>query len=190
MSVIIFDTETTGLIKPDSNNLGEQPEIIEFFACKFIPGLDFQQMEKIHIYLKPSKPISAEISRITGINNDYVANCPSFAECYDKLVDFFIGSKTMIAHNLAFDRSMIANELLRIDKVLNFPWPPEHLCTVEMSMHIEQRRLSLTKLHQYATTKTEIDGAHTAGGDVRALVICYDWLINKGGGDVQFGSTD
>jgi hypothetical protein len=57
-------------------------------------------------------------------------------------------------------------------------------------MHIEQRRLNLTKLHEYATGISEISGAHTAGGDVKALVTCYDWLINKGGGDVQFGSTN
>ena len=189
MGTIILDTETTGLIKPDANSLEAQPEIIEFFGVKWIPGLDFQQMDKLHLMFKPQRPISAEINRITGITNEHVASCGTFAESYDEIVAFFMGVDTMVAHNLAFDRSMLANELLRIDKVLNFPWPPEHICTVEKSMHIEQRRLNLTRLHQYATGLAEIPGAHRAGNDVQALVTCYQWLL-KEGMNVQLGADD
>lgn len=177
MTIILFDTETTGLLKPDANELKAQPEITEIYASK---TNDLNDWTHLHLLLKPSMPVSAEITRITGITNELLKNKPSFAECYQEIAEFFHGCDEMVAHNLAFDRSMLANELLRIDKVLNFPWPIKHTCTVEKSMHIEQRRLTLTKLHQYATGQSEMLGAHRASGDVEALVKCYIWLKEDG----------
>ena len=174
MGIIIFDTETTGLIKPDANELNKQPYITEFYGINITTG------EDLHLMLKPPIPLSAEITRITGITNEEIKNSPSFAETYEELADFFLSSHTMVAHNLAFDRSMVANELLRIGKVLNFPWPRTHICTVEKSMYLEQRRLNLTALHKYATGIPEIPNAHRAGGDVDALVKCYNWLKSQG----------
>lgn len=177
MSTILFDTETTGLLKPDANELKAQPEITEIFMSK---TEDFKSWTHLHLLMKPSMPVSAEITRITGITNEMLKDRPSFAECYLEIAEFFHGCDTMVAHNLAFDRSMVANELLRIDKVLNFPWPIHHICTVEKSMHIEQRRLNLTKLHDYATGQSSIPNAHRASGDVEALVKCYLWLKEDG----------
>jgi len=84
----------------------------------------------------------------------------------------------MIAHNLSFDRSMIANELLRIDKLLQFPWPIKHTCTVEKSIHIEQRRMSLTRLHEHLLGTGF--NAHRAKDDVHALVRCYHAMSEAG----------
>lgn len=179
-SIIIFDTETTGLLKPDSNNLDEQPSIIEFYGVKFNSNLDFSMMEKLHFMLKPPRPITSDITRITGITNDILDGEPSFAEMFKDLARWFQDSDIMVAHNLGFDRSMLANECLRIDKVLNFPWPMTHQCTVEKSMYLEGRRLNLTALHKYATGMPEIPGAHRAGNDVAALVKCYQWLLKEG----------
>ena len=182
-TTIIFDTETTGLIKPDANDLDDQPYITELFAVKFVDGVDFSLMEKLHLMIKPPVPLSAEITRITGITNDFIANCPSFLQCFKEIAEFWHGSERMVAHNCAFDASMLANELHRHDLVLKFPWPMEHYCTVERSMHIEGRRLTLTKLHEYATGQAEIMGAHRAGNDVQALVKCYQWLLKEGYND-------
>lgn len=177
MSIILFDTETTGLLKPDANTLKEQPEITELYAIK---TSDFVDYEELHILLKPKARISNEITRITGITNEMVADRNPFVAHFEEIAAFFLGCDEMVAHNLAFDRSMMANEMLRIDKVLNFPWPPKHTCTVEKSMHIEQRRLNLTKLHEYATGKSSIPDAHRAFGDVKAMLACYLWLKEDG----------
>lgn len=40
---IVFDTETTGLLKPESAPLSEQPQIIEFAGIK----VDFDTLEEI-----------------------------------------------------------------------------------------------------------------------------------------------
>jgi DNA polymerase-3 subunit epsilon len=128
--------------------------------------------------LKPKIPLSEELMKIHRITNDMLKDKPSFGDIFDDFAAFVTGADELIAHNLAFDRSMIANEMLRIDKLLNFPWPRIHTCTVEMSMPIEQRRLSLGNLHKYATGKTH-EGAHRAKADVFALVRCYHWLKER-----------
>lgn len=101
-----------------------------------------------------------------------MAKAPDFLGIWQKLADFFHGSDRMVAHNLPFDRSMIANELLRLGKLLHFPWPMSHVCTVEKTLHIEQRRMSLTKLHEHLFGKGFQD-AHRTKGDVEALTRCY-----------------
>lgn len=174
---VLFDTETTGLINPSARGLDQQPEIIELYMCKIDEG--FNMIEELDTFLKPKFPISKRITEITGIDDNIVKNAPVFVDIYKDLTKFMTGTDRLVAHNLNFDRNMLANELLRIDKVLMFPWPREHVCTVQKSMGIEQRRISLAKLHKYATGK-EFNGAHRAKADVMALVRSYHYLVEKG----------
>ena len=176
---IVFDTETTGLLNPELADINQQPHIIEICCMKIDD--EYNLIDEVSTFVKPPIPIPDKITKITGINDEMVKDAPSFREVYETLKDFFIGVDEMIAHNLSFDRSMVANELLRIDKLLHFPWPYIHTCTVEKSMGIEQRRINLNTLHKYATGK-DIVGAHRAKDDVKALVRSYFWLMeeNKG----------
>lgn len=173
---ILFDTETTGLLAPEVNRLDAQPYIVEMYAVKVDEG--FNIIQEFESYFKPPVPIPRDVSRIHGIDDAKVKNSPKFADKVDELTELFLGVRTMVGHNLAFDRSMLANELHRLDRVLKFPWPPKHVCTVEMSMPIEQRRLNLENLHTYATGKPHAN-AHTAKADVFALVRCYHWLLEN-----------
>jgi len=173
---LLFDTETTGLLKSDVNDINEQPYIIEFYACKIDD--DYNLIDEYETFIKPPIPITPQITKITGISEEMVKDAPDFKAAYPEIAKFFFGVDEMIAHNLPFDRSMIANELIRINKLINFPWPIKHTCTVEMSMGIEQRRLNLTSLHQHATGKPLKD-AHRARNDVFGLVRCYHWLMEQ-----------
>ena len=172
----IFDTETTGLLKPNAVHVDEQPEVVELYAC--VINEEYELIREFDHLIKPKIPLTEELTRIHGITNDMLKDKPSFGEVFDEFAEFMTGVDEMIAHNLAFDRSMIANEMIRIDKLLNFPWPRIHTCTVEMSMPIEQRRMSLSKLHQHAVHKPH-EGAHRAKADVFALVRCYHWLMER-----------
>lgn len=174
---ILFDTETTGLLKPEINRLDAQPYIVSLYAVKIDD--DFNMVGEISILVKPPILIPAEASKVHGISDDMVKDCEPFGNAVEELADFFLGVKTMVAHNLPYDRSMLANELLRCDSVLKFPWPPNHICTVEKSMWVEQRRMSLSALHEHITGKPHLD-AHSAKGDVYALVRCYHWLCEQG----------
>lgn len=176
MSTILFDTETTGLLKPSINKLDAQPYIVEFYAVKVDD--EFNIIGEFETYIKPPIPIPKETSDIHGIDDKKVSNAPSFSDIAIDLSNFFLGVDTLVAHNLPYDRSMLANELHRLDKVLNFPWPINHICTVEKSMYIQQRRMNLGDLHEFCTGKKH-ENAHTAKADVFALVRCYHWLLEN-----------
>lgn len=173
---IIFDTETTGLLKPGARHIDEQPEIVELYAVMI--NEEFELLGEFNSFFKPKMPLTEELTKIHGITNEMLENAPTFADKVDDLAKFFTGCDEFIAHNLAFDRSMLANELLRCDRLISFPWPRIHTCTVEMAMPIEQRRINLSKLHKYATGQ-EFSGAHRAKADVHALVRCYHWLMEQ-----------
>ena len=172
-TTVAFDTETTGLIKPNETDIKKQPYITEIFCAKLNEEgeiiEEFDQLVKVPVNLSP------EITRITGITDDMLSNMPTFAEIAPDLAKFFTGVDIIVAHNLAFDRSMLANELLRCNSLLKFPWPRHHICTVEKTMHIEQRRLNLTALHTHLFGEA-FDNAHRAKNDVLPLVRCYNEL--------------
>jgi len=177
MITIIFDTETTGLIKPSANKIEDQPYITEIYCYKMEEGNGM--IDSFESMFCPLVPISAEITKITGITQQMCDQAPPFVKKWEELAEFFTGADRMVAHNLAFDRSMLANELVRIGKVLNFPWPRQHICTVEKSMKYEQRRLNLTRLHEYLFAKG-FPNAHRAKNDVLPLVDCYNEMIRRG----------
>lgn len=173
----LYDTETTGLLKPNATDVSEQPEIIELYAVRI--DEDFNILDEIDTFLKPTNPVSDVITKITGITQDMVEDAPRFATMYKDIARVFKGSDGLVAHNAAFDVSMLANELVRINKVIHFPWPVNHICTVERSMHLRGHRLKLSELHEIATGKT-FEGAHRAKVDVHALVRCFHWLVEEG----------
>lgn len=180
MITVIFDTETTGLIKPSANKIEEQPYIAEIFCLKVEQeGSMIEVIGEFDSLVKPPVPLSDEITRITGLTNTALDGQPTFGEIYDELSKFFTGVDRMVAHNLPFDRSMLANELVRMDKVLNFPWPRQHVCTVEKSMKYEQRRLNLTRLHEYLFARG-FPNAHRARSDVMPLFDCYREMTRRG----------
>lgn len=176
-TTVVFDTETTGLIKPDACLLSDQPYIIEIYCLKV--DKDLNKIDEFETFIKPPIPLSKEINKITGITDDDLKDAPTFAEIYKDLADFFTGVDTMVAHNLPFDRSMVANDLSRINRVLYFPWPRNHICTVEKTLHIQQRRMSLARLHEHLFGCGFPD-AHRAKHDVMALYKCYAELVKRG----------
>jgi DNA polymerase III epsilon subunit-like protein len=180
LTAIIFDTETTGLIKPSATDINQQPYITELYALKvqhtdegIVVIGEFESLFKVPVKL------SDVITKITGLTNADLEHSPEFKDETDNLAKFFTGSDRLVAHNLAFDRSMLANELLRCDKILNFPWPREHICTVERSIYIEQRRMSLTRLHEHFFNEPFAD-AHRAKNDVIPLFRCYKEMVRIG----------
>lgn len=176
MIKILFDTETTGLLKPSANSVDEQPEIVELYAVAI--DEEYKLLGEWESFFKPKIPITEELTKIHGISNEMVKDSPTFAEAAEDLAKFFTGTDELIAHNLPFDRSMLANELIRCDRLIQFPWPRIHTCTVELAMPIEQRRISLGNLHKLACGSPH-EGAHRAKADVHALVRCYHWLKEK-----------
>lgn len=177
--LIIFDTETTGLIDNSAIPLKSQPSIIELYALK----LDASQPDLPVIgswhSLFWAKSVPQKVTEITRITTEMLVDQPTFAAMLPFIKDFFLGSRFMVGHNLSYDRDMLHMELRRLDEQCRFPWPPEHICTVEATEGMEGFRLGLSVLHEKLFGEG-FDSAHRAQADVEATARCLRRLVKDG----------
>lgn len=175
MKVIVFDTETTGLVQPLSLPLDKQPEIIELFAIKYDLKKD-KKLGEVHYLFEPQKSISDVITKITGLSDKDVEGKPRFGHHAKAISNYLQKADAVIAHNFKFDQSMIEFEMKRVG--LAVKWP-RRICTVEQTMHIKHRRMKLNELHEYLFGES-FSGAHRARADVEALLKCVKKLYKDG----------
>lgn len=90
-SFVAFDFETTGL--------GNEEKITEIGAVKVVRG---HLMSRYSTLVNPQKPISAQITAITGITNEMVKDAPTIEQLLPSFREY-IGDLPMVAHNAAFD---------------------------------------------------------------------------------------
>lgn len=177
MKIIITDTETTGLVKPIPTDIQFQPFMTEIYACK-IDG-NFKFLEEFETLIKPPIPISAEITKITGITDETLVGAPRFDEIYKDLRKFFRGTNVIVGQNIQFDISIIHYELMRHDWDKKFCWPERHICTIESSYHYKNKRMKLSDLHEHLFGEG-FEDAHRAKSDVMATVRCFIELVKRG----------
>ena len=175
--IIVFDTETTGLLLPVNARMEKQPFITEIYAARLSP--DFKLVKELDTLVKPPIPISEEITRITGIDDNLVKNAPTFFEIYDDLYDLFEGVRYLVGQNVLFDIGMLHNELFRHNLEKKFQWPKHDICTIESSYHYKNKRLKLMDLHELLFNKG-FKEAHRAKNDVNATIRCFIELYNRG----------
>lgn len=166
-TLMVWDTETTGLVLHPGAELNKQPRIIEF-ACAFISCVDGELLQTHSHLINPQRPLPAEITKITGLKDEDVASQPTFEQVLPKLRGLFKAAYAMLAHNLPFDKAMLSNDLARHD-VTDFPWPRVELCTVGLYSGEWGRDMRLKELYQHATGKP-LAQTHRALDDVMALV--------------------
>jgi DNA polymerase III epsilon subunit-like protein len=174
--IIFMDTETTSLLAIEAADLAHQPHIIEIACVK--TDYDFNITDIYTTLIKPPIRIPLEVINIHGITDEEVSGQKPFAGYYRQLSSFFIGVTHLIGHNLQFDKRMLENELKRINRVTNFPWPPKNICTVEEIMKIKGHRMSLSDLH-FELFGQGFEEAHRAESDTMALVSVYKTMIYR-----------
>ena len=102
----VFDLETTGM-SPVHNR------IIEIGAVRIEHD---GSMSTFQTLVHPETTISYQITRLTGITNEMVANAPSFQEVCKEFLEFIDGSK-LVAHNARFDLAFLMESLSRTPDV-------------------------------------------------------------------------
>ena len=127
---IVFDLETTGL-NPASE------EITEIAAVRVVEG---EIRDSFQTYVNPHKPIPAEITELTGISDETVADAPDL----DKAVPEFLawageGQYPLVAHNAGFDMGFLRTACQRLGIEREFT----SIDTLEMS------RLMLPHMHKF-----------------------------------------
>lgn len=176
--MIVLDEETTGLLAPDPADIFHQPHVTEIYCAK-VNYKTLEVVDEFHSLLKPPVPIPDEIVKHTGITNEMVAGEPQFIEIYEDLCGFFLGVEVALGHNVNFDMDVLRHELRRIGREFYFPWPMLREDTIEIGYSIENRRLSLQKMHNYLFGK-DFEGWHRAKSDVLATLKCYKELRERG----------
>ena len=129
---IVFDLETTGL-KPATE------EITEIAAVLVREG---EIKDSFQTYVNPHKPIPPEITELTGISDETVADAPDLPEALDKFFAF-MGDRVLVAHNAGFDLSFLKAACKKLEIEREFTY----IDTLEMSRimlpHLSRFKLNI-----------------------------------------------
>ena len=174
--IMFMDTETTNLLAVEAADIENQPYIVEVACVK--TTMAFDPPEVYTSLIKPPRAIPENVIRIHHITNEAVADKKPFAGYYRNLASFFVGVTHLIGHNLQFDKRVLENELKRINKLTNFPWPPFNICTVEEIFKIKGYRMRLGDLHE-ELLGYRFEEAHRAEADTLALMRVFKEMVNK-----------
>lgn len=191
MKVLVFDTETNGLIPRNKNivseNLHLMPYIVQLSYILFDTVSKKIVVERDFIIRLPEEvEISKESSNIHGITKE-ISNSNGIT-MYEALEDFDMQlSKTdiVIAHNITFDTNMIAIESLRNNMEVRRQFTRKiNYCTMKRTVELCKitavnrqnkeyfKYPTLTQLHEFLFNETPL-GTHNSMADVFICLRCY-----------------
>jgi DNA polymerase-3 subunit epsilon len=107
---VVVDVETTG-------GRAGLHRVTEIGAVKMRGGQIIGEWSSL---INPQRHIPANITRITGITDEMVADAPVFAQVADSFADF-MGDAIFAAHNVNFDYGFISAEYQMIDRRFRHP---------------------------------------------------------------------
>ena len=155
--LVIFDLETTGL---DLVN----DRIIQISFIKVYPD---GKEERGDYLVNPEKPIPSEISALTGISDNDVANAKTFKQLSSELEAKFKGCDFAGFNSNHFDIPLLAEEFLRSG--IDFDFAKCRLIDVQTIFHKMERRNLAAAYKFYCGRKMEEDfAAHRADQDTEA----------------------
>lgn len=155
---IVFDLETTGL-SPQTE------EITEIGAVKIKDGLIVDRFSQL---VNPLKPISEQITQITGITNEMVKDMPDISEVLPRFRKF-CGDGVMVAHNAKFDMSFIYAAAKR----LGIYFPNKTADTLLMSREIFKNEKNHKLDELCRRLNVTLDNHHRAVSDSTATAYCF-----------------
>jgi len=157
--VIAFDIEATGLDI-------EINEIIEIGVVKFKNG---EVVDTYSSFVKPSIPIPTDITHLTGIHPEDVADAPPLSKILPDL-EMFFGDSPVVAHNTAFDVTFMQKYGLLKD---NMAIDTYELASIVIPTAARYNLNSLT-----TSLGIELENAHRALDDAIAASFLY-WELWK-----------
>lgn len=172
-TIVVFDTETTGLY-PESGD-----EVVELAAEKLVGGVI---MNTFHALLRPSRSVPKEAVAVHGLTDDYLRQFgQEHSEVFPRFAKF-IEEAVLVGHNIRrFDVLFLFIHF----KALGLPGPANEILD---TLDLARARLSLPN-YKLGTVANHFgistNGAHRAAADVaitREILLRFqsiDSLTNK-----------
>ena len=152
--IVFFDLETTGI------NIAKD-RIVEISVLKVFPN---GKEEQRTIRVNPGMPIPEEASKVHGIYDEDVKDCPLFKGIAKELAHYIEGCDLGGYNSNRFDIPLLAEEFLRAD--VDFDMSRRKFVDVQTIFHkMEQRTLSAA--YRFYCDKN-LEDAHTAAADTLA----------------------
>ncbi len=162
MKYAIVDIETTG----GSIAYGRITEI----AIVISDGK--KVLNRFSSLVNPNQLIPPNITRLTGIDNEMVADAPLFNELIPK-IDELTKDAVFVAHNVNFDYGFIRESYNRAGE----KFQRKKLCTVRLSRKILPGFYSYSLGKLCAQLDIDIKNRHRALGDADATAILFHYVV-------------
>ena len=165
--LLFFDIESTGLNIPSDS-------IIELSFVKILPGGE-QRIKTWKIkpwdYLKQcQRPIDPQASKVNGVTDDMLVDCPTFFEVADEVASWLVDSDLAGFNSAKFDLPMLAEEFERVKlagKDLNVDLHSPKMVDVQNIYHAMEPR-NLKAAYRFYCGGEDFENAHTAEADTIA----------------------
>lgn len=129
--------------------------------------------DKYVTLINPEINIPLHITALTGIDNEMVAQAPTFAEVAKK-IDTFTHHAIFVAHNVNFDYNVLRNEFSE----LGYEFTRKKLCTVRLSRKLIPGLFSYSLGNLCSSINIPLINRHRAEGDTDATVILFQRLLS------------
>lgn len=178
--LLFFDIESTGLNIPNDS-------IIELSFVKVFPdGKEEVKTWKIKPWdyeKQCQRPIDPSASKVNGITDDMLVDCPTFYEVADEVADWLKDSDLAGFNSTKFDLPMLAEEFERVElagKKLNVDLHSPKMVDVQNIYHTMEPR-NLKAAYRFYCRGEDFDNAHTAEADTLATYAVLKGQLDKYG---------
>ncbi|MCD8108785.1 MAG: single-stranded-DNA-specific exonuclease RecJ [Clostridiales bacterium] len=170
-TVIVFDTETTGLSP-------QTAKVIQFSGIRYLfdGNLQAEETGRINTYINPEEPISREITRITGITDKTVVHAPPMRDVFPSIHAFMASADAWVGHNISFDIRMLEAEAGRLGAAISRRTVIDTMGLSRKNLRLPDNKLA-TVYHALFPEKTK--QFHNSMEDVCATAEIFFWFLSR-----------
>lgn len=190
-TLIVFDTETTGIGKTSESN---NAKIIQFSAQKIHVNKDysFDLIDEINVYVNQNLKIRPKIVEITGINEEFLQKYGKMeSEASHYIFSFMDDADVVAGYNVEFDIMMLRFMSTRVRWLYDFMMP--YIDVAEMARDMipskEVYSYKLGDVYNYLFLDNDIQ-FHNSSQDVAATVKIMEALLKRYLDGVSFDTPE
>lgn len=189
MTIVFFDTETTGLpldYNAPSSKLDNWPRLVQL--AWIVSDYDGNIISsENHIIIPDGFEIPPRSAAIHGITTSIAkSKGENLIDVIDKFLCVLQNATAIAGHNISFDQHIVEAEILRCGRSNILKDMPSY-CTMKLSANYcnilnsnkEVKWPSLQELH-YKLYREKFEGTHNAMADIKATYRCFFTLVKLG----------